>query len=61
MSGGWVGYIYVLAGCGTLGVLLAGATLLLYAVAWNRKKRRLEPSVRVTSVTRRAGDDPDAA
>lgn len=49
MAGGWIGYVYVIVGCGALIGLLGLSTLALYAVARVRA-RRGQPRVRVLSV-----------
>jgi hypothetical protein len=61
MSGGWVGYIYVLVGCGVLVGLVGGSTLLLYAMARVRARRSPGSTAAVTAVPPRREDGADAA
>lgn len=48
--GSWLGYVYVLAGCALVLVLLGGSVLALYALA--RIRGRGQPRVRVVTVGR---------
>lgn len=58
MGGGWVGYLYAMLGCGSLAAVLLVSTLVLYAVARIRERRRPSARVRVSSVTVRDQDRP---
>jgi hypothetical protein len=60
MGGGWIGYLYVFAGCGVLLGVVGGSTLLLYLVARVRARRSPEPAVSVSSVSSRPDDGPGA-
>ena len=58
MAGGFLGYVYVIAGCAVFLGLLAACVLLLYGVARIRG-RRDTPRVRVVAV-RSETSSPDA-
>ncbi len=49
MAGGYLGYIYVFAGCGAMVAVVLASALLLYG--WSKLRgRRGEPRVRVVAV-----------
>ena len=56
MAGGFLGYIYVFAGCGVLGLVVLASVLVLYGVARVRAKSEAPARVRVVSVSGRPRD-----
>lgn len=55
MSGGWIGYVYAMVGCGGFMAVILMSTLTLYA--WGRIKERRRPSPRIVVTSVRARDD----
>ncbi|MGE0786203.1 MAG: hypothetical protein AB7S26_10975 [Sandaracinaceae bacterium] len=59
LGGGWLGYVYVFAGCAVVIAILLASTAGLYVYSRTRRGRATEPRVRVTSLGHDAGGDPE--